>query len=298
MSATGLQPFADLNCWPAPAKINLFLHIVGKRADGYHELQTIFQLLDVADELSFAINSHGEITRSYELGFSVESDLCLRAAQALQQRLATGQGVTISINKKLPLGGGLGGGSSDAATVLIALNHLWQGGLTISELAQLGLSLGADVPVFVRGRSAWAEGIGEQLTPLDLPAQKWLVLTPQVQVSTAQIFSHKQLTARAQMMKIRAFQQAPKLDIGENQLEPLVRAQFPQVEALFDWLDGFSRQQSFGPHMSRPRMSGSGGSVFVAINDQQCGEHLLANKPADCTGFIANGLNFHPLYSA
>lgn len=289
----GLAHFAKINRWPAPAKINLFLHVVGKREDGYHLLQTVFQLLDFGDELSFEINQTGRIERNYDFGFDEHSDLCLRAAKLLQAKAGQHQGVTISLAKRLPMGGGLGGGSSDAATVLIALNHLWRAGLSRDELADLGLQLGADVPVFVRGRSAWAEGVGEQLTPLDLPAKKWLILCPETEISTKRIFSHKHLTARAQMMKIRAFQKAPTLDFGENQLEPIVRAEYPEVEALFEWTKSVASLRK-----SQPRMSGSGGSVFIALDEQQVAAQLLAEKPKNTSGFIANGVNFHPLYSA
>jgi 4-diphosphocytidyl-2-C-methyl-D-erythritol kinase len=288
-----LEAFAEANRWPAPAKLNLFLHVVGKREDGYHLLQTVFQLLDFGDDLSFTLNTSGKIARDYDLGFDEQSDLCLRAARALQAKISAQQGVTISLTKRLPMGGGLGGGSSDAATVLIALNHLWQGGLTRDELAEIGLKLGADVPVFVRGRSAWGEGVGEQLTPIELPEQKWLVITPNISVSTAKIFSHKHLTAGAQMKRIRAFRKAPNLSFGENQLEPIVRAEYPAVEALFGWL-----QSAESVRTSQPRMSGSGGTVFIAIDNQEKAERLLAERPKNTSGFIANGVNFHPLYRA
>lgn len=272
--------------WPAPAKINLFLHIVGKRADGYHDLQTVFQFLDYGDELSFELNNRGSIARSYDLGFDETSDLCLRAAKALKDYVDGDAGVTINLRKRLPMGGGLGGGSSDAATVLLALNELWQAGLSRRQLAEIGLGLGADVPVFVMGQSAWAEGVGEQLTPLN-PEERWvLVVNPNICVSTAAIFANKRLTASPQMMRIRAFREATKIHFGENQLEPIVRAEYPQVEALFGWLEMHGE----------PRMSGSGGAVFMPLESQQQGLHLLAEKPLESTGFVARGLNNHPLY--
>jgi len=175
------------NAWPAPAKINLFLHVVGKRADGYHNLQTVFQFLDYGDELYFDLNNRGKISRRYDFGFGEEVDICMRAAKLLKQYASPECGVEIGLIKRLPMGGGLGGGSSDAATVLIALNSLWKLGLSRQKLSELGLSLGADVPVFVEGRAAWAEGVGEQLTPLELPEIWFLVLNPQISVSTAQI---------------------------------------------------------------------------------------------------------------
>jgi len=179
--------YSPTDAWPAPAKINLFLHIVGKRVDGYHNLQTVFQFLDYGDELRFDLNTDGRISRAYDVGFAENVDLCLRAAKLIKQYASPEQGVEISLIKRLPMGGGLGGGSSDAATVLIALNSLWNVGLSRHNLAELGLSLGADVPVFVMGQSAWAEGVGEQLTPIELAENWFLVLNPQISVSTAQI---------------------------------------------------------------------------------------------------------------
>ncbi len=272
--------------WQAPAKINLFLHIVGKRDDGYHNLQTVFQFLDYGDELKFETNDSGEITRDYDFGFNQQEDLCLRAARLLKKYADKSAGVTISLNKRLPMGGGLGGGSSDAATVLIALNSLWNLNLKKQKLAELGLSLGADVPVFVMGQSAWAEGVGEQLTPLKLEEKWFLVVNPNICVPTVQIFNNKQLTASPQMMKIRAFREAVGSHFGDNQLEPIVRVEYPEVEALFRWLNKFGD----------PRMSGSGGSVFMPLKNQQQGIEVLANKPSEVTGFVAKGLNFHPLY--
>jgi len=229
------------------------------------------------------------------LGFSEEQDLCLKAARLLNELVDTSCGVTISLNKRLPMGGGLGGGSSDAATVLLALNQLWNVGLSRTELAQLGLKLGADVPVFVMGEAAWAEGVGEQLLPISLPEPWYLVLNPNVHVSTAQIFSNKQLTSPPQMKKIRALKKDGNsaaemkrlLAFGENQLEPIVRAEYPEVDALLEWLSQFGE----------PRMSGSGGSVFLPLDDQPQGLHILAEKPDNSIGFVAKGLNFHPLLS-
>ncbi len=286
--------------WPAPAKINLFLHVVGKRADGYHNLQTAFQFLSVKDDLFFELNTQGLIGRSYNLGFSEESDLCLRAAHKLKAFAEPHCGVTISLTKRLPMGGGLGGGSSDAATVLIALNHLWQLGLSKKELAVIGLELGADVPVFIEGRSAWAEGVGEHLTPITPPESWYLVLIPNIEVSTAQIFSNKRLTPMPQMKKIRALKKGVDADVGEsgssegvidatfgvNQLEEIVRVEHPEVNDLLEWLSQFGK----------PRMSGSGGSVFLPVESEQVGLSVLQKRPLNSSGFVAKGENFHPLF--
>lgn len=275
--------------WPAPAKINLFLHVIAKRADGYHDIQTVFQFLDFGDDLFFDLRSDGLVTRAYDLGFSEAEDLCLRAANLLKAFAKPNMGVTIDLTKRLPMGGGLGGGSSDAATTLLVLNELWNIGLKREKLAELGLSLGADVPVFVMGRSAWAEGVGEQLSPIDLAEPWYLVLNPNINVSTAQIFSHKQLTSTPQMMKIRALEKGVDCVIdssyGENHLEPIVRAEYDEVNALLEWLSQYGK----------PRMSGSGGSVFMPLLSQQQGLDILLNKPLDSVGFVAKGLNFHPL---
>lgn len=272
--------------WPAPAKINRFLHVVGKRDDGYHTLQTVFQFLDYGDEMTFDLRDDGLIKRDYDLGFSEDVDLCLRAATMLKEKARDiNLGVSIGLHKRLPMGGGLGGGSSDAATTLIALNHLWKTGLNREQLATLALKLGADVPVFIFGQSAWAEGIGEQLTAIDLDEPWFLVLNPDVQVSTKQVFCHKHLTAGPQMMKIRALENGIDFEFGENQLEPIVRAEYPQVNAIIEWLGRYGK----------PRMSGSGGSVFMPLTDQQQGVALLEKKPENSIGFVAKGLNFHPL---
>ena len=275
----------QLKAWPAPAKINLFLHIVGKRPDGYHNLQTVFQFLDYGDDLYFKLNTSGDITRSYDLGFSEEVDLCMRAAALLQRYAAPNSGVEIGITKRLPMGGGLGGGSSDAATVLIALNSLWDIGLSRAKLAEIGLSLGADVPVFVMGSSAWAEGVGDDLTPLELAEPWFVVLNPQINVSTAHIFTNKHLTAAPQMKKIRALEKGIDSSFGENQLEAIVRAEYPQVNSLIEWLSQYGQ----------PRMSGSGGSVFMPVADQQYGLEILAKRPSYSVGFVARGVNKHPL---
>jgi len=286
--------------WPAPAKINLFLHVVGRRDDGYHELQTAFQFLSYGDELTFDINQSSEISRTYDFGFSEKSDLCLRAARSLKPFAAKDLGVTIGLRKKLPMGGGLGGGSSNAATVLIALNLLWGLKLGREKLEEIALSLGADVPVFVYGQAAWAEGVGEVFSPISPPEIWFVVLNPSVEVSTAKIFSNKRLTPRPKMKRIRALEKGIGLDLSEerqselvidstfgvNQLEEIVKAEYPEVNDLLEWLSQFGQ----------PRMSGSGGSVFLPVGSEQEGLAILAKRPSNSVGFVAKGENFHPLF--
>lgn len=286
--------------WPSPAKINLFLHVVGRRDDGYHELQTAFQFLSYGDDLTFDLNSSGEVTRGYDYGFSEQSDLCLKAARSLKVFAAGDAGVTIGLNKRLPMGGGLGGGSSNAATVLIALNILWGLKLSKAKLAEIALTLGADVPVFVYGQAAWAEGVGEVLTPISPPESWFVVLNPSVEVSTAQIFSNKRLTPRPKMKRIRALEKGIDLDLSEkqgselvidstfgvNQLEQIVKVEYPEVNDLLEWLSQFGQ----------PRMSGSGGSVFLSVGSEQEGVAILDKRPSNSVGFVAKGENFHPLF--
>ena len=220
--------------WPAPAKLNLLLHVTGRRADGYHELQTVFQFLDHADRLYFSVRDDGEIRRhGGPASVAPSADLCVRAAGLLQAHAEVVQGVDIYNKKVLPAGGGLGGGSSDAATTLWALNHLWGLELDSGELAGLGLQLGADVPVFLHGRAAWAEGVGEILTPINLPEPWFLVLNPNVSVSTAAVFSDAELTRDTPRMTIRAFLSGD----GRNDCEAVVRRRYPEVAAALDWLN-------------------------------------------------------------
>lgn len=299
MTASSMVIDSNLG-WPAPAKINLFLHVVGKRADGYHLLQTAFQFLNFGDELFFTLNDAGLIRRDYDFGFSEESDLCLRAAHKLKRFAQSSDGVTIRMNKRLPMGGGLGGGSSDAATVLIALNKLWRIGLSRDVLAKIGLELGADVPVFIGGRAAWGEGVGEVLTPINPPKTWFLVLNPNIEVSTLKIFSNKRLTPRPEMKKIRALEkginsthhESDESDhvidstFGDNQLEEIVRAEYPEVNDILEWLSQFGQ----------PRMSGSGGSVYLPVGSEQAGLDILRRRPLNSVGFVAKGENIHPLY--
>ena len=263
-----------------------FLHVTGKRSDGYHELQTVFQLLDFSDDLFFDVNETGEIQRRYDYGIPADDDLCLRAARLLNEFADPDVGVTIDLVKRIPIGGGLGGGSSNAATVLLALNELWGVGLCRSKLAELGLQLGADVPVFVHGRSAWAEGIGELLTPVELPETYYLVLNPNIQVSTARIFAHPQLTAMEKINKAHAIAGGNICaTFGVNQLEPIARAEHTEIDDLLKWLSQFGE----------PRMTGSGASVFLPLLNQEYGLDILKNKPPNTQGFVAKGLNVHPL---
>ena len=268
--------------WPAPAKVNLFLHITGRRDDGYHLLQTVFQFLDFGDELSFQLLESSEIKRKEDIpGVPEAQDLIVRAAKLLQAEAGVNQGVVIRINKQLPMGGGLGGGSSDAATTLVALNHLWGAGLSEDELAKLGLQLGADVPVFVRGFAAWAEGVGEHLESVTLPEPWFLVVIPPVHVSTQEIFSSKDLTRDCSAIKIRNF-----LSGGTgNVCEPVVFQRYPEVKKVFDWL------QEFGP----ARMSGTGASVFAPFESEVEARQTLNIVPANWRAFVAKGLNWSPL---
>ena len=273
----------------APAKINLFLHITGRRADGYHTLQSVFQLLDFYDTLHIKTTKTGEIKRINEIeGVPASQCLCAIAASALQQKTGCQLGVEYAIEKRIPMGGGLGGGSSDAATMLLALNHLWQLHLNRAQLMQIGLTLGADVPVFIFGQSAWAEGVGEQLTAIDLAKhyydQYYVVLTPQVQVSTAQVFANSALTRDTKPLKIADFSRDENLELFKNDLEAVVCKEFSAVASTLNWLSQFGEA----------RMSGSGASVFVAVNSKQHADELLAKKPANTTGFVAKGIIKHP----
>lgn len=272
-----------MRTWPAPAKLNLFLHITGRRADGYHTLQTVFQFLDYADELSYDLTNDGLVTRTVPVaGVSEDHDLTLRAARLLKESCGVTQGARIHLTKRLPLGGGLGGGSSDAATTLLALNELWNTRMTIPKLAALGLKLGADVPVFVHGHAAWAEGIGEILTPV-APDEAWyLVVVPPVPVSTAQVFAEFELTRYSPPLTIRDFHEGRGL---RNDLEAVVRKRYPEVDGAMRWLSGFGT----------PRMTGSGGCAFLKVTNAGQGRQLLERIPKPLTGFVARGLNRHPL---
>jgi 4-diphosphocytidyl-2-C-methyl-D-erythritol kinase len=273
--------------WPAPAKLNLFLHVTGRRPDGYHTLQTVFQFLDVGDVLRFEITTAHGIARAVPLpGIPEDRELTVRAARLLQEAAGVTRGCVIHLDKRLPAGGGLGGGSSDAATTLLALNRLWACGLSTDVLAALGLRLGADVPVFVRGHAAWAEGVGEVLTPVDPPETWYVVLVPGVSVSTAdvfQAFDRERLTPSAPVLTIRDFHAGRT----RNDLEPVVRRLYPEVDNALKWLGNFGEA----------RMTGSGACVFLAVASETHGQEILANCPAGLgSGFVARGCNVHPFY--
>lgn len=268
--------------WPAPAKLNLFLHITGRRSDGYHLLQTLFQLLDYGDRLRFTPRDDGRIVRAGELeGVPAAQDLCVRAAQRLQAEAAVTEGVTIELDKRLPLGGGLGGGSSDAATTLIALNALWGLDWPVPRLAELGLALGADVPVFVHGRSAWAEGVGELLEPVELPSQWYLVLHPGSHVSTASVFARPELTRHTPRIKMAAFRAGQ----ARNDCEPVVRALYPEVDQALNWLSGYGAA----------RLTGTGACIFAAFPGETAAREVLAQVPRHWQAFVARGVNTSPL---
>ncbi len=269
--------------FPAPAKLNLMLRVVGRRADGYHLLQTVFRFIDYGDVVRVQVRRDGVIHRRLPLpGVSEAEDLTLRAARALQTATGTQLGADISVDKRLPMGGGLGGGSSDAATVLMALNHLWGTGLSRKRLQDLALQLGADVPVFIYGQTAQAEGVGEVLTPLTVPPAWYLVLIPPVAVATGRIFQHPELKRDSEMIKIQGF----SVPAG-NDLEPLVCGLYPEVARHLAWLKSFGAAQ----------MTGSGAGVFAAFADESAARQALASCPADMRGFVARGLDAHPLHA-
>jgi 4-diphosphocytidyl-2-C-methyl-D-erythritol kinase len=268
--------------------LNLFLHVVGRRPNGYHELQTAFQFIDLWDSIRFFQRPVGMIERLGALpGVAPEDDLTVRAARLLAQAAAAAsgvplmQGVAIQIDKWLPMGGGVGGGSSDAATVLVALNQLWGTGFDVEALAALGLELGADVPVFVHSRAAWAEGVGERLQPVDFPEPVYLLLRPDAAVSTAEVFKAPELTRDSPVITIAGFLQAG----GRNDCEPVVRKLYPQVAAALDWLG------RFGP----ARLTGTGSCVFAAMADVAQAEAALTAVPAGWQGWVTRGLNRSPL---
>jgi 4-diphosphocytidyl-2-C-methyl-D-erythritol kinase len=268
--------------WPAPAKVNLFLHVVGRRADGYHLLQTAFRLIDLCDVLEFTPRADGELRLAQPVAQVPERDnLAIRAAELLRSETGCALGATIRIEKRIPIGGGLGGGSSDAATTLIALNELWGTRLKRNELGRLALRLGADVPVFVLGRNAFGEGIGEVLTPLDIAPAWYVIVTPQVAVSTKEIFSLPELTRNTKPLKISALFAGG----GRNDLEPAVRARFPEIARALDWLKRFGDA----------RMSGSGSSVFAEFATEGEAREVAAKIPGEWRGFAVRGLERHPL---
>lgn len=272
---------------PAPAKLNLFLHVTGRRADGYHTLQTVFQLLDFGDTLSFS--QAPELTLEPTLpGVANADNLVMRAAQLLREHTGCALGAAITLDKRLPLGGGIGGGSSDAATTLLGLNQLWRLDLTLAELAELGLQLGADVPVFVHGRSAWAEGVGERLQPVALPPRNYLILVPPCQISTAGIFSQPALTRNTSPITIAAFLREGVTSAGRNDCEPVVRSLYPEVAFALDWLSRFAPA----------RMTGTGACVFASFDERAAAEAVLGQLPSGYRGFVAAGVERSPLHAA
>jgi 4-diphosphocytidyl-2-C-methyl-D-erythritol kinase len=272
----------NASSWPAPAKINLFLNIIGRRPDGYHLLQTAFQFLDQGDALRFTPRDDGVISLLTPLpGVPEHLDLTVRAATLLRRHAGGSLGVDISMEKRLPMGAGLGGGSSDAATTLVALNRLWGVKLPEVQLAELGLQLGADVPVFVHGRAAWAEGVGECLTPMDLPEPWYVVVIPPCHVATSEIFAAPELTRNLPPLTIPAFLSGA----GSNVCEAVVCRRYPEVGQALTWLGGYARA----------RMSGTGSAVFAAFADKDRAQNVAEAVPAHWAVFMARGCNRSPL---
>ncbi len=311
MHASTSQPWTEqgFQAFAAPAKLNLFLHITGRRADGYHLLQSIFRLIDLQDTVYLKPTNDGEIRQLTPLAHTAPAqDLCIRAAQLLKTSCDSRYGVEIALQKRIPMGAGLGGGSSDAATVLIALNHLWQCGLNRQQLMALGLQLGADVPFFIYGKNAWVEGIGEQLSPITLAPAQYLVLTPQIHVSTSEIFRAEELTRNTNPTTITAFFEAGNLSSSDgkqqsaknstntasqfrNDLQAFVCQRYPAVKACLQWLSMYGNA----------KMSGSGSSVFIELSaaEQMNRQYNIPEQLAGVTVFscFALGLAQHPLYN-
>jgi 4-diphosphocytidyl-2-C-methyl-D-erythritol kinase len=280
MSTFG-EILGDAQFWPAPAKLNLCLHIVGRRADGYHLLQSAMQFIDLTDELRFFERPDGVIERvEGPVDVPAEIDLTMRAARLLAQRSGRSPGVAISLNKQIPMQAGLGGGSSDAATVLVALNRLWNLNLEVDELAAIGLQLGADVPFFVRGAASWVEGVGEQLTPTDFPENVYLVMKPDVAVATREVFQAPELTRNSPITTIRAF----LLGGGRNDCTGVVRQRYPEVAEALDWL------QNYG----EAKLTGTGSCVFAAMPQERAAEALM-RVPDRWRGYVVRGMNRSPL---
>ena len=271
---------------PSPAKLNLFLHITGQRPDGYHELQTIFQFIDRCDELTLESNDTGSITIEPAIeGVPLEDNLIYKAAKIIQTETGCQKGAHIQLKKILPMGGGLGGGSSNAATALVGLNHIWQTGLSINRLAELGLQLGADVPVFVRGEAAWAEGVGDKLTPmLDLEENWFVVVVPDCHVNTGQIFSHKDLTRDTPTCRISAALKGE----GQNDCEEVVTKLYEEVCNSLNLLKKFGSA----------RMTGTGACCFLEVNSKEEANKVLAKLPAETSAFVAKGINQSPMQKA
>lgn len=268
---------------PAPAKLNLFLHITSRRDDGYHNLQTLFQFLDHGDTLHFRLRSDGQIRLLTDLpGVAADDNLIIRAARMLKQASGTPFGADIQLDKILPMGGGIGGGSSDAATTLLGLNTLWKTGLNLDQLAELGIRLGADVPVFVRGHAAWAEGVGEQLTPVELDEPWFLVVVPDCQVSTAEIFSDERLTRNTTPITLAAFVAGG----GRNDCLPVVATRYPEIRNTLILLNKYCEA----------KMTGTGSCLFGAFPNEREADKVRARLPATLRSFVARGCNVSPLH--
>ncbi len=269
--------------WPAPAKLNLMLHITGRREDGYHLLQTVFQFVDYSDELSFEVTQSGAIHQLTPIaGVDAQDDLIIRAARLLQQRSGCSQGAAISIEKRLPMGGGLGGGSSDAATTLVALNHLWGVGMPVDELAALGGELGADVPVFVYGNTAWAEGVGDILQQIELPQPWYLVVKPPLEIATAKLFSDQELKRDCSAITIADFIVGDRLNV----FTAVVKKRYPAVTKMMKLLEKFGEV----------RLTGTGACLFLSFERQQQATETAQQIPQQWDYFVAQGLNRSPLY--
>jgi len=272
--------------YPAPAKLNLFLHVVGRREDGYHLLQSVFTLIDRCDRLRLRVRDDGRVERANVVpGVPPEQDLAVRAALLLKEASGAQPGVDIEIEKAIPMGGGLGGGSSDAATVLMALDRLWDTRFGAEALAELAAPLGADVPYFLHGVPAWAEGVGDRLTPIDLEPRWYLVLVPPVAVSTRAIFAAPELTRNTEPLKMEDFSARPGSEQFRNDLEPVVTARYPVVEQHLEWLR----------RRAPARMTGSGACVFAAFASRDEAEAVAGELPGSMQGFVAQGLTQHPL---
>ncbi|MCY7296993.1 4-(cytidine 5'-diphospho)-2-C-methyl-D-erythritol kinase [Alteromonas sp. a30] len=272
----------ELTIWPAPAKLNLFLHIIGQRADGYHNLQSLFQLLDYSDSLQIKVDNSSDIRVSANVNdIPLEENIIYKAGKLLQETTGTTKGCHIQLDKKLPMGGGLGGGSSNAATTLIALNQLWDLGLTQTQLQQLGLRLGADVPIFVFGQNAFAEGVGEQLSAVNLPEHYFLVVNPGVHVSTQKVFQHPDLPRNT----ARIDKETYSFLNSHNDCQKLVCEMYPNIAKTLGWL------LQYAPS----RMTGTGSCLFSIYNDKKAAEETLKKLPDGCTGFVAKGVNKSPL---
>ncbi|MEE3157257.1 MAG: 4-(cytidine 5'-diphospho)-2-C-methyl-D-erythritol kinase [Pseudomonadota bacterium] len=268
---------------PAPAKLNLFLHITGRRANGYHELQTLFQFLDYGDTLHFSLRDDGQLNLLTELaGVDAEDNLIIRAARLLREASGCQLGADIRLDKILPMGGGIGGGSSDAATTLLGLNQLWQTGLSLEQLAELGIRLGADVPVFVHGKAAWAEGVGEKLTPVELDEPWFLVVAPACHVSTAEIFSDQRLTRDTSPITLAAFREVG----GRNDCLPVVTTRYPEIRNTLILLNKYCEA----------KMTGTGSCLFGAFPNEREADKVRARLPATLRSFVARGCNVSPLH--